>query len=296
MRDNHSYNVCWRMLSQNTADADIKALALFYKLKDIYVNSRVYDYTPAKLQNKIGISAYLISKYVNILKGKGLAVIEDHYDKRNRRPIKVILLKSLSKIYLDSQADVRAIGYKKTPKLRKHKIEVQEHDTLKEISFRLKAVLIEIYYSQQQYIRRCKVDRKVLEENEKAFIPLRRLKQIKLVLKRSDEELSREILLSSRKAYSLFNINPCDFKTFRDFTYQHSRWYWRPRRKIKEKADFLAHEYWAVESTSKKYGYRYWKDGESVLVLPTALYIPALERNYQHTEVKERRKDFKKFV
>lgn len=277
-KDKDAYNVCWRLLNKNLSDSDIKSIALFYQLKHFYRNSKVYDYSPSKLAQKIDLSAYLISKYIKNLIDKKLAWYTYQYDRKTSTQIRVLNLQGLSKIYKQSQDEVKAVGYKKTPKLHKHKIEIHANETIKEIVFRLKAVLIEVYYTQQQHVRKCKVDRNVLEENPKAYITLGKLKHIKRIIKNSDGELSREIVLSSRKAYSRFNINPYDFKQFRDFMYNSCRWYWKPHRKIKEACDILAHEYMITETTSLKYGYRYWKDGVSVEILPTALYIPYLER------------------
>ena len=47
-------------------DSRMKAIALFYKLKFKYSNSRVYRYCPQKISKDLGVSVYLSDKLVKV--------------------------------------------------------------------------------------------------------------------------------------------------------------------------------------------------------------------------------------
>ena len=72
-------------------DRWIDSLAFYHLIKRKYRNSRIYDYTAVSLSNKLSISPYLVSKYVNQLRdlnmvrkyGKALQFISIYKIKEN---------------------------------------------------------------------------------------------------------------------------------------------------------------------------------------------------------------------
>lgn len=257
------YRACWRVIEANLSDLDIKSLALLYQIKREHTNSRVYNYAPRSLQQKINCSAYLINKFVKNLINKDYAFMDG--TTLVIRPLKYISKLELEAIRL-KDGFVKNAFY--------NKVSICKSENIKETTFRLKAVNAEMYLRQQQRVIRAKRDLKYIEGNPKAFIPFKRLKANRLLLKKHDEVVSYETVLSERKAMKRLCINPTDFKPFRVFTAEKFGWLWHPQRKIREACPFEAHDWWCTQETSSIYGYRYYANGESVLHLATSVKIP----------------------
>lgn len=54
-----------------------RAFAIVLKIKSIYSNSRVYDYSVAKMSEKFGVSKYITQKYIQIIEDKQWGKVHD---------------------------------------------------------------------------------------------------------------------------------------------------------------------------------------------------------------------------
>lgn len=68
---NKSGLISLKKIIQYNQEGRLRALALVMMVKFSYRNSVVYDYSHKKLANKLGLSYYVVKKYVEILKKKG---------------------------------------------------------------------------------------------------------------------------------------------------------------------------------------------------------------------------------
>jgi hypothetical protein len=242
-------------------DSRMKAIALFYKLKFKYSNSKIYRYCPQKISNDTGVSSYLSNKLVNIMIDMAIAEIITQYDKLAKEQITVLSLKSIQKIklkYLD---------------FNKSLILINENESLKDIVFRLKSICVENYLRQQKYVINCKVDQKLLDQ-EGYSAPIKHIKRVGKIAKRSGEELSKETVLSSRKAFHKFGINPCDFIAFKEFTFENFGWNWNSDRVKSVPCQYEKFEYCKFKPNQR--GYIYWYKGRLVQELPSSVIVSYL--------------------
>jgi hypothetical protein len=191
----------------------------------------------------------------------GIGELVDSYNKLESRQTIVLSLSSIHKIKL------------KYKELHKTTIEINESDSLKDITFRLKVSCIENYLRQQKYVYRCKSDHINFSTKDFQISP-QRIKKVNKVINHSGEEMSGQLILSARKALKLFGINACDFKPFQNFTSNQLGWVWHTKNKISKPCCYEEFK-WAPKNYSQR-GYLYWYKGFEILHLPSSISVPSI--------------------
>jgi hypothetical protein len=254
-----TFKFCDKLVAYHLRDEQaMKAIALFYKLKLAYPSSKIYDYAPKNIAKRTGISVYLIEKLVKKLKDIGLAAFVTQYSKIDKKEHQTLLLRGLQ--------DIKIRTFDK----QKNDILILRNESIKETVFRLKSKSVENYVRRQQYVLDCKVDQQLLEQIPDYRVPLKVYKKIRKVVSKSGEELSEKTILSSRKAFKKFGINPCDYRKFQEFSHLAFGWRWNPGKKIIEHCPKEKFEL----SKRHKDRHAYWCKGYMVYQFPTEVYIP----------------------
>jgi len=125
----------------------MRSLAFFARCKALYKNSTVYSYSPVKLASKLGYSPNMVRHHVRILESEGLI----------RRTAKNITFVKVS------------VRHKST-------VIIEDQDTLKDITYKLYAKLLERNVDQQIWMSEKKAE--VRKKHQ-----VKTLKQLKRILR-----------------------------------------------------------------------------------------------------------------
>jgi hypothetical protein len=238
-------------------DARMKAIALYYKLKKRFKNSRIYDYSPrstaSKLQKQGKPSEYLISKYVPMLIDMDMAHLSEQNNKTD--------------LILCSIKNTKGLFNEK----RKYIIKIEDKDSLKEIVYKMKAVAICKYVRQQGYVAKCKFDLKSLKEGDRKSVSIRRLRKMYKAVRSNGEVADGNTYLSARKAKLRFGINQSDFKRFREYTSDKLMWTWQPGGVSYRNCSYYEYIYSKIEKPV--HSYMFWYNGIVYTVYPTRITI-----------------------
>lgn len=66
------FHISYDYLKDLPTDRDLKAFALYLHLKTRYTNSVIYNWDITQVSKRLGVSPYILSKYVQVLKEMGL--------------------------------------------------------------------------------------------------------------------------------------------------------------------------------------------------------------------------------
>lgn len=127
----------------------IDALAFFYAVKSRYVNSTIYNYSPAKVAKEFELSPYLVQKYVRILRKEGLV----------RKMRKSLTMAGKQTLISKFALDVFYTDYGMVRiKLHKCSVFIEPEHSVKDIKLQLLSKMLELKIRQQEYARRKKAD------------------------------------------------------------------------------------------------------------------------------------------
>lgn len=167
-----------------------RALALYIKGKKAYKNSCVYNWNYSSLSQRMGLSIYIVKKYIPILMAKGF--VYEHNEN--------LIFKSLKKL----------TDYNST-KLSKrywYKLDIKFKDSLGTILNEIYLVHIKQNIAHQKYHIRNKTDY-LKAQSPNGKIAKKRYKKIKQYVRDNGEpgKVSTETILGMRKISELCNIS-----------------------------------------------------------------------------------------
>ena len=120
------------MFFENLSPLDKKSVAILLKLKAYSSNGRIWNYNPHSISGKIGISTYMLNKYVKIMIDKKFCYFNKQGD---------LVLISLSKI-MGSRRDYRVFVF--------------DNDSINKIVTKINYSILKFYGSRQDFVRRLK--------------------------------------------------------------------------------------------------------------------------------------------
>lgn len=160
-----------------------KSFALLLKIKQRFVNSIVYEFSPKALSKKIGISEYNIKKHVAVLLKKGYARVDG--DNLIMLPLNDII---------------------KGRRRREHSVTVNKDDSLKDILYKLNLIILKNNFYKQNFCRRVKRNGLELKGLVKKK-DIRNAKDVKRVKK--FVEKNKDICHGSLEDYNYIGMRKC---------------------------------------------------------------------------------------
>ena len=136
----------------------LDALAFYYLVKRRFLNSTIYNYSPAVVAKEFNLSPYLVQKYIRTLRKEGLIIKH----KKN------LTLAGRNTMVNKFKLDVYYTDYGLV-KIRPHKctLFIKETHSLKDIKLQLLSKLLQQKIAQQEYVRHQKADCKKTSRRSK---------------------------------------------------------------------------------------------------------------------------------
>lgn len=260
------YNISLNLVQECVkSDTQMKAIALYYKVKMRFVNGKVYEYTPNKLAKELNLSPYLVKKFVPVMIEMNLASLQAQHNAKEGHAMIVLCLTGIDKVKAYRQDKLR------------RRIYISQDFSLKDIIFKLKAESIKNFLKRQVFVRGCKSDL-ALKNKPCPTMSKDELKKFKKRLKDinrygNDGEICNDLFLSSRKLYYRFGIIPSDFKNFRKFTTTHLKWTWSRLPEYNEQCDKEAFEF---AKPKYRFAHKYYAHGRYCYVFPYTVSVRLL--------------------